>query len=73
MTVQRILKEHRLHAYHFVKVQNLLPENYGCRVNFCTWLLAKEEEQPGFSHSILFTDESCFTCEDSFNVHNSHI
>lgn len=69
-TVQRILKENKMHAYHFTKVQNLLPEDYARRTNFCTWLLAQE---PGFVQKIVFTDECCFTREGSFNMHNSHI
>jgi hypothetical protein len=31
-TVQRILKENKLHAYHFTKVRNLLPQDYVRRI-----------------------------------------
>ena len=70
LSVQLILKENKMHAYHFTKVQNLLPQDYARRINFCTWLLAQE---PDYTETILFTDESCFTREGSFNTHNSHI
>lgn len=72
-SIQRILIENKMHPYHFTRVQNLLPQDYGNRLNFCEWLLAQEENQPGFVRTILFTDESCFTREGVFNIHNSHI
>ena len=34
-TVQGILKDNKLHAYHFTKVHNLLPQDYARRINFC--------------------------------------
>lgn len=72
-SVQRILNEHRLHAYRFTKVQNLLPRDYQSRLTFCTWILEQENNQRGFIRNILFTDESCFTREGSFNTHNTHL
>ena len=72
-SIQRVLSENKMHPYHFTRVQNLLPQDYGHRLNFCEWLLTQEENQPGFVQTILFTDESCFTREGVFNIHNSHI
>jgi hypothetical protein len=45
-TVQRILRDNRMHAYHYTKVQHLLPEDYAPRVEFCTWLLEQHAENP---------------------------
>ncbi|EZA55639.1 hypothetical protein X777_04311, partial [Ooceraea biroi] len=72
-TVQRILHKTRFYAYHFTKVHNLLPRDYESKIGFCTWLLNKEENQPGFVNNILFTDESCFTRDGIFNTHNMHL
>lgn len=72
-TVQRILKANTMHAYHYTKVQNLWPQDYIRRVNFCTWFLEQEEAEPGFVHKIMFTDESLFTREGIFNIHNYHV
>jgi primase-polymerase (primpol)-like protein len=35
-----------MHAYHYTKVQHLLPEDYAPRVEFCTWLLEQHAENP---------------------------
>jgi len=42
-TVHTILKENEMHAFHYSKVQQLLPQDYAQRINFCTWLLNQEE------------------------------
>ena len=33
-------------AYHFQRVQDLLPQDYAVRVRFCEWLIGKHEENP---------------------------
>ncbi|KYN00147.1 hypothetical protein ALC62_09081 [Cyphomyrmex costatus] len=35
MTVQRILQEEKLHAFHYTRVQHLQPEDYRERRTFC--------------------------------------
>jgi hypothetical protein len=72
-TVQRILRDNRRHAYHYTRVQNLIPEDHEARVNFCTWLLQQHDADPNFVNNILFTDESLFSREGTFNCHNYHI
>jgi hypothetical protein len=72
-TVQRILRDNRMHAYHYTKVQHLLPEDYAPRVEFCTWLLEQHAENPFFLKNILFTDESYFSRQGTFNSHNFHV
>jgi hypothetical protein len=69
-TTQRILKENRQHAYHYTRVQNLLPEDLPLRVQFCEWLLQQHEANPNFVKSILFTDECFFSRNRTFNIHN---
>jgi hypothetical protein len=72
-TVQRILRDNRMHAYHYTKVQHLLPEDYAPRVEFCTWLLEQHAENPIFLKKILFTNESYFSRQGTFNSHNFHV
>ncbi|XP_029673726.1 uncharacterized protein LOC115241905, partial [Formica exsecta] len=40
-TVQRILKEEKLHAYHYTRVQDLRPEDFQARRTFCENFLRK--------------------------------
>jgi hypothetical protein len=54
-------------------VQNLIPEDHEARINFCTWLLQQHDADPNFVNNILFTDESLFSREGTFNYHNYHI
>ena len=49
-----------------------MPLDYHNRVNFCTWILERHREDPDFVENILFTDESLFTREGTFNTHNLH-
>lgn len=72
-STQRILKDNRYHAYHYTRVQNLLPQDYQARINFCTWILEQEQMDPNFLLKVLFTDESNFSREGIFNTHNCHI
>jgi hypothetical protein len=73
-TTQRILKDNnRQHAYHYTRVQNLLPEDLPLRVQFCEWLLQQHEANPNFVKSILFTDECFFSRNGTFNIHNYHV
>lgn len=72
-SVHRILKENRLHAYHYTRVQNLMPQDYQNRMDFCNWILQQEQRDPNFLLKVLFTDESLFSREGIFNTHNCHI
>jgi hypothetical protein len=72
-TTQRILKDNRQHAYHYTRVQNLLPEDLPLRVQFCECLLQQHEANPNFLKSILFTDEYFFSRNGTFNIHNYHV
>jgi len=71
-TVQRILKEEKLHAYHYTSVQDLREEDYPRRKRFCENFLRRVDEDPEFSSRVIFSDESLFTREGIFNHHNMH-
>jgi hypothetical protein len=69
--ILKVLRNENFHPYHFSKVQELLPQDYGRRVEFCTWLQDNDVNEMFFS-SILWTDESQFTKIGCLNLHNSH-
>jgi Helix-turn-helix domain (DUF4817) len=71
-TVQRILKSQKMHPYHIQLLQELIPEDYQRRLEFCQWVQNKIIQQRNFVHSILFTDEATFHRNGSVNRHNFH-
>ena len=71
-TVQRILAEEKLHAFHYTRVQHLRPEDYLRRKNFCEDFLRKVDQDPRFLFRVIFSDESLFTREGIFNSYNNH-
>lgn len=72
-TVQRILQEEKMHAYHYTCVQNLREEDYPRRRRFCENFLREVDEDPEFPSSVIFSDESLFTREGIVNSHNMHM
>ena len=71
-TVQRTLKEEKLHAFHYTRVQHLRAEDYQARRTFCENFLRQVDRDPRFSSRVIFSDESLFTQEGIFNSHNMH-
>jgi len=71
-TVQRILAEEKLHAFHYTHVHHLRAEDYPRRKNFCEDLLRKVNQDPRYLFRVIFNDESLFTQEGIFNSHNHH-
>lgn len=71
-TTHRILKENLFHPFHYTQVQQLNENDYPMRLQFCRWLLRKNEENYNFTRNILFTDESIFSHEGIYNAHNWH-
>ncbi|RZC36252.1 hypothetical protein BDFB_014539 [Asbolus verrucosus] len=69
-TIQRILKDNRQHAYHYTRVQNLMPQDYPARLNFCRWLLQQVDNNENFVMNIMFTDESLSAFSFSIYVHS---
>jgi hypothetical protein len=72
-TVQRILKEEKMHAYHYTRVQDLREEDYPRRRRFCENFLRRVNEDPQFPSRVIFSDESLFTREGIVNSHNMHM
>lgn len=72
-TISRVMREYCLHAYHLQKVQALGPDDFAPRVHYVRWVLQRCIANPGFTASILFSDEACFTRDGYFNARNSHI
>ncbi|XP_026829624.1 uncharacterized protein LOC113562960 [Ooceraea biroi] len=71
-TVQRILKEEKLHAFHYTCVQHLRSEDYERRKTFCENFLREVDRDPRFPSHVIFSDESLFTREGIYNSHNMH-
>lgn len=72
MTVWKALRKDRQRPYMLHKVQALVPGDAARRMAYCRWLLQREEDNPGFTSRILFTDESTFTNNGMWNRRNSH-
>lgn len=71
--VQTILKEEKLHAYHYTRVQQLQAEDYDRRRIFCENFIREVDRDPSFNSRVIFSDESLFTREGIFNSHNMHV
>lgn len=71
-SIQRILKEHRMHPYSFQHVQAFRPGDDLRRIEFCEFMLLKIQEDPQFLSKILWTDESKFSREGITNRKNQH-
>lgn len=72
-TIRRILKEEKLHAYHYSRVQHLREGDYPRRKRFCEDFLRRVDEDPEFPSYVIFSDESLFTREGVLNSHNMHV
>lgn len=68
MIVWRTLRSDGLHPYHFSRLQELTPADFGPRVTFCEWYRSRMEEDASFGENVLWTDEASFT-----NLHNEHV
>lgn len=67
--VWQVLSDEGMHPYHFLHVQQLLPDDYESRRNFSEWILHHRNLAP----NILYTDESQFTRHGISNIHNEHL
>ena len=71
--VWRTLRADHRKPFHLQPVQNLHPGDAERRVTFCEWLLHESENNHGFLHKILWTDEASFTRRGVVNYHNLHV
>lgn len=71
-SIWRTIHENELTPFHIQKVQDLRPEDFPNRLNFCHWLIRQSRLYPGFTRDILVCDESHFTRDGIMNAHNMH-
>ena len=69
-TFDRIVHELHFHPYVLVKRQALLPNDPAERLNFCNWLVAKINEDPGFLGNLISSDEAIFSLNSEANTKN---
>lgn len=67
--VHRVLKNNRMHPYHYQPVQELHEGDSQRRLDFCRFMVEKDED---FFKCILWSDESTFDREGIVNFHNLH-
>lgn len=72
-TVQRTMKAERRHAFHYTRVQSLQLEDFPARLHFCQFLIDRENADPGFVDRIIYSDESTFGRDGTWNCHNFHV
>lgn len=58
-----------LHPFHFQRVQDLMPQDFPARVQFCRWILGHRNKLS----KILWSDEANFSRCKVFNSHNTHL
>lgn len=69
-TLQRILQELKFHPYKLRVVQELLPDDYQKRMQFCEWFLVTLASNENFLDELMFTDEAKFFIDGA--VSSSH-
>uniref|UniRef100_A0ABD2WA84 DUF4817 domain-containing protein n=1 Tax=Trichogramma kaykai TaxID=54128 RepID=A0ABD2WA84_9HYME len=70
--IQRVLRREQLHAFHYRRVQGLRAQDYPARLAFCQDMLRQIAADPTLLERILFTDESTFRRDGTFNCRNNH-
>jgi len=70
-SVQRVLKNSKFHPYKINLVQELVANDFDCRLEFCDIMMQKIDDQPEFHNKIVFLDEATFMLNGSVNRHNS--
>lgn len=71
-SINRILKQHKYHAYHIDLHQQLYDLDYENRVNFSRLFLNMIRDIPNFLSKVLFSDEATFKSNGLVNRHNMH-
>lgn len=70
-SVGRILKLHHFHPYKVHLVQELNPEDFDRRQEFCGKMHECIEEDANFRHNIVFSDEATFHLNGHVNRHDT--
>lgn len=71
--VCQILNRKEIQLYLIEHKQELLPEDFDKRVEFCQWLLHRVTDDPDFITKVLWSDEATFTRDGVNTVHSSHL
>lgn len=71
-TIQRVLKDHRMHPYSFIRLQKLYPNDFLRRISFTEDLVLKMQEKDDFLKDIIWTDEAKFCQRGVYNLKNRH-
>lgn len=71
-SVQRILKDNKMHPYHVQLLQELSDEDCRRRLEFCEWVQNKLRIERDFADFVLFGDEATFHKNGNVNRHNFH-
>ncbi|KAJ8962884.1 hypothetical protein NQ318_001293 [Aromia moschata] len=66
-TVRAILKRNKYHCYNVAVTQEIFPDDYVRRMEFCKVMMEKANENETFIRNILFTDENSFAFHDRRN------
>lgn len=71
-SIQRILKNAKMHPFKFQSVQALQVRDYQRRITFCEEFNNKMVEDPLFHQKIIWTDEAKFSRDGITNSRNNH-
>lgn len=71
--VSQVILEADLYPFHLQTVQELRPQDFRARRQFCRWLIRKIEEDPNFLRRTVWTDEGRIERLGLYNSHNQHI
>lgn len=72
-SVQRILKNNKMHDFKLIPVQALNVQDPGNRIEFCEMMVVKMQEDQDFLKKIIWSDESKFSHDGIVNRHNVHV
>jgi hypothetical protein len=70
--IMQILKRNKMHPYSCFLQQALHYRDYALRLDWCNFLLNKEQQNNLFISTVLWSDESKFTQDGIINRHNIH-
>lgn len=71
-TALRILKKHKFRPYRIRINHHLYPADFNRRLEFCNWLIQKNNQYPYFTEAIMWTDESYISSDGIFNRYINH-
>lgn len=70
--IHRTLQMNNYKAFKFAKLQQLEPNDYILRMDYCMLMMDRHFTDHNFFHNICWTDEAIFTTSGIFNRKNTH-